>query len=86
MTARRRFLLEGLWLPGALFKTLTLESLSEYKGPMYGFFETKFGTLMIRTTEQIRADGDVAELLGVEKSSPLFCVERVCPSPTTTSR
>jgi GntR family transcriptional regulator len=73
-------ILEELWLPGALFKALTLERLAEYKGPMYGLFETEFGTRMIRATEQIRAasaDADAAELLAVEKSSPLLCVERV---------
>jgi len=46
-------ILEELWLPGALFKALTLERLVEYKGPMYGLFETEFGTRMIRATEQI---------------------------------
>jgi GntR family transcriptional regulator len=73
-------ILEELWLPGALFKALTLERLVEYKGPMYGLFETEFGTRMIRATEQIRAasaDADAAQLLAVEKSSPLLCVERV---------
>lgn len=73
-------ILEELWLPGALFKALTLERLVEYKGPMYGLFETEFGTRMIRATEQIRAasaDADAAELLAVEKLSPLLCVERV---------
>ncbi|MFC5474239.1 GntR family transcriptional regulator [Paraherbaspirillum soli] len=73
-------ILEELWLPGALFKALTLERLVEYKGPMYGLFETEFGTRMIRASEQIRAaaaDDEAVELLGVEKLSPLLCVERV---------
>ena len=73
-------ILEELWLPGLIFKALTLEHLNEYKGPMYGLFETEFGTRMIRATEQIRAasaDDEVAQLLDVEKMSPLLSVERV---------
>lgn len=73
-------ILEELWLPGAIFKTLTLERMEEYKGPMYGLFETEFSTRMIRASEQIRAtsaDVEAAELLRVELKSPLLCVERV---------
>ncbi len=69
-----------MWLPGALFKGLTAERLSEYKGPMYGLFETEFGTRMIRATEKIRAvdaDFEVAELLAVASGTPLLSVERV---------
>jgi GntR family transcriptional regulator len=36
-------ILEDLWLPGAPFKGLTAERLSEYDGPMYALFETEFG-------------------------------------------
>ncbi len=50
-------ILEELWLPGQLFKGLSAERLVEYKGPMYGLFETEFGTRMIRATEKIRAVG-----------------------------
>lgn len=73
-------IVEEIWLPGVLFKGLTADRLSEYKGPMYGLFETEFGTRMIRATEKIRAvtaDGDTAELLGVGVSTPLLSVERV---------
>lgn len=73
-------ILEEIWLPGALFKGLTAERLSEYKGPMYGLFETEFGTHMIRATEKIRAidaDFEVAELLAVASGTPLLSVERV---------
>jgi GntR family transcriptional regulator len=73
-------ILEELWLPGVIFKGLTLERLAEYRGPMYGLFETEFGTRMIRATEQIRAasaDQEVAQLLGVKPLSPLLSVERV---------
>lgn len=73
-------ILEELWLPGAIFKSLTLERLVEYRGPMYGLFETEFATRMIRATEQIRAasaDMEVAQFLSVPPMSPLLSVERV---------
>ncbi|MBC3884901.1 GntR family transcriptional regulator [Undibacterium griseum] len=73
-------ILDDLWLPGSIFKGLTAERLNEYKGPMYGLFETEFGTHMIRASEQIRAicaDETVAQLLQIEKGTPLLNVERV---------
>ncbi|MBI1892074.1 MAG: GntR family transcriptional regulator [Burkholderiales bacterium] len=73
-------IVEELWLPGTLFKGLTAERLIEYKGPMYGLFETEFGTRMIRATERIRAviaDESNAELLQISVGTPLLSVERV---------
>jgi GntR family transcriptional regulator len=73
-------IVEELWLPGAIFRGLTAERLVEYKGPMYGLFETEFGTRMIRAAEKIRAvsaDIDTAQLLGVVPDTPLLSVERV---------
>jgi len=73
-------ILEELWLPGLLFKGLTAERLVEYKGPMYGLFESEFGTRMIRASEKIRAigaDATAAEYLHVPQGSPLLCAERV---------
>lgn len=73
-------IIEELWLPGLIFKGLTAERLIEYKGPMYGLFETEFGARMIRATEKIRAVAaaeDVAELLGISVNTPLLSVERV---------
>jgi GntR family transcriptional regulator len=73
-------ILEEIWLPGSLFKGLTAERLSEYKGPMYGLFETEFGTRMIRATEKIRAIAappEVAALLTMAVGTPLLSVERV---------
>jgi GntR family transcriptional regulator len=73
-------ILEELWLPGIIFKGLTAERLIEYKGPMYGLFESEFGTHMIHAAEKIRAvaaDKDVAELLAVAVNTPLLSVERV---------
>ncbi|RZJ83487.1 MAG: UTRA domain-containing protein, partial [Massilia sp.] len=73
-------ILEELWLPGQLFKGLSAERLVEYKGPMYGLFETEFGTRMIRATEKIRAvaaDAATADYLKVPEGTPLLCGERV---------
>lgn len=72
--------LDEIWLPGAMFRGLTLERLSEYKGPLYAMFEAEFGTRMIRASEKIRAvaaDPAVAELLGVAPGYPLLSVDRV---------
>lgn len=72
--------LDEIWLPGNLFKKLTGERLAEYNGPLYGLFETEFGTRMIRADERIRAVAaatDVARLLKVATGSPLLLVERV---------
>jgi len=73
-------ILEDLWLPGGPFKGLTLETLSEDKGPMYALFETQFGVRMVRATEKIKAvsaDTDAAQLLGVPEGHPLLSVERL---------
>jgi len=73
-------IVEELWLPGQIFKGLTFERLVEYKGPMYGLFETEFGTRMIRASEQIRAvcaDAGAAQLLDIDVNTPLLSSERV---------
>jgi GntR family transcriptional regulator len=72
--------LDDIWLPGHLFKGLTAERLSEYRGPMYGLFETEFGVRMIRAEEQLRAvaaDPAAADLLNVKAGAPLLSVERL---------
>ena len=76
----RPVVLDEIWLPGALFKGLTAERLADYKGPMYGMFETEFGVRMIRAEEKIRAlaaDAADAELLAVPGGTPLLSVERL---------
>ena len=73
-------IVEEMWLPGVTFKGLTAERLVEYKGPMYGLFESEFGTRMIRATEKIRAvcaDAGVAALLHIAIDTPLLASERV---------
>lgn len=72
--------LDEIWLPGAMFRGLTFERLSEYKGPLYAMFESEFGTRMIRATEKVRAvaaEPAVADLLHVPVSFPLLSVERI---------
>jgi GntR family transcriptional regulator len=72
--------LDDIWLPGHLFKGLTADRLSEYRGPMYGLFESEFGVRMIRAEEKIRAvaaDEADARLLGVTLGAPLLSVERL---------
>ena len=71
---------DEIWLPGALFKGLTMERLVDHKGPMYGMFEVEFGVTMIRAEEKIRAqaaDANVAQWLAVPAGTPLLSVERL---------
>ncbi len=76
----RPVVFDDIWLPGRLFKGLSAERLSGYRGPMYALFETEFGVHMVRAEEKIRAvaaDAAAAELLGVAPGSPLLSVERL---------
>ena len=76
----RPVVLDDIWLPGSLFKGLTAERLSDYRGPMYGLFESEFGVRMIRAREKLRAvaaDELAASWLGVAAGAPLLSVERV---------
>jgi len=76
----RPVVLDDIWLPGQQFKGLTAERLSDYRGPMYGLFESEFGVRMIRATEKIRAvaaDAAAAALLGIGVGAPLLSVERL---------
>jgi GntR family transcriptional regulator len=76
----RPAVLDEIWLPGALFRGLTAERLAAYSGPLYGLFETEFGTQMIRASDRIRAvaaDDAVANELAVVTGTPLLLVERL---------
>jgi len=76
----RPVVLDDIWLPGHAFKGLTAERLSEYKGPMYGLFESEFGVRMIRAEEKLRAvaaDADAAALLALRPGAALLSVERL---------
>ncbi len=72
--------LDEIWLPGPLFKGLTADKLSSWRGPMYGLFEAEFGLRMVRAEEKIRAVAappDDAALLAVAAGAPLLLVERL---------
>jgi GntR family transcriptional regulator len=76
----RPVVLDEIWLPGGLFKGLSAERLSQYRGPMYALFETEFGVHMIRASERIRAvqaDEAAAQWLEVPEGAPLLSVERL---------
>ena len=76
----RPVVLDDIWLPGQAFKGLTAERLADYKGPMYGLFESEFGVRMIRAEEKLRAvaaDADAAALLTLPPGAPLLSVERL---------
>ena len=80
LAAAKPVVLDEIWLAGALFKGLSVERLADYKGPMYGMFETEFGVCMIRAEEKIRsvaADAVSARLLAVAPGAPLLSVERL---------
>ena len=72
--------LDEIWLPGPLFKGLSADKLSAWRGPMYGLFEAEFGVRMVRAEEKIRAVAaadDDAAVLGLPPRSPLLLVERL---------
>ncbi|WP_076591525.1 GntR family transcriptional regulator [Herminiimonas arsenitoxidans] len=73
-------ILEELWLPGSIFKGLSVERVLQYKGPMYALLETEFGTQMIRAVENIKAvvaDQVAADLLQLPVNTPLLSVTRI---------
>lgn len=80
LASGRPVVFDEIWLPGAMFKGLTVERLAESRGPMYGLFESEFGVRMIRAEEKIRAvaaDAASARVLGVPPGTPLLGVERL---------
>lgn len=73
-------ILENVWLPGNLFKTLSRETLANDQGPMYALFESQFGVRMVRADERLKAvaaHAEAAHLLRVPTGFPLLSVERV---------
>lgn len=72
-------ILEDLWLPGAAFKGLTAQQLSDFSGPTYAMLELAYGVRMVRADEKIRAvlpDPEQAKWLDVPVSAPLLSVTR----------
>src|SRR3546814_10287845 len=75
----RPTVIDDIWLPGSLFRSLTLELLAANKAPLYGLFETEFGVSMVRADEKLRAvaaPAEIAGLLGVEPGAPLLQGDR----------
>ncbi|RIY40269.1 GntR family transcriptional regulator [Neopusillimonas maritima] len=73
-------ILDDIWLPAAVFKGLTAESLTRYRGPLYALFESEYGVSMVRAEEKIKAvaaSDDQAGLLNIVSGSPVLQVERV---------
>jgi GntR family transcriptional regulator len=73
-------ILDDIWLPGAVFRGLTADSLSRYRGPLYALFESEFGVSMVRAEEKIRAiiaSAEQARMLQVQPGAALLQVERV---------
>ena len=71
---------EEIWLPSSRFKGLSLETLNEWHGPMYAFYESKHATHMVRAEEKIKAiaaDESLAAHLQLTLGAPLLSVERV---------
>lgn len=78
--SRKPVVVDEIYLPGEIFKGLTLEMLQSWGGSLYSLFETHFGLRMIRAQERIRAvaaDRSVSEALKVPEGKPLLSVERV---------
>jgi GntR family transcriptional regulator len=73
--------LDDIYLHGQLFKGLSAERMTAYKGPMYRLFEAEFGVHMARAEEKIRAvaaDAAQAAVLQVPEGAPLLSVDRLC--------
>jgi len=73
-------LVDEIYLPGDTFQGLNIEMLKDWRGSIYGLFESRFAVRMLSAREKIRAvaaDRNVAETLGVAEGSPLLSVERV---------
>ncbi|WP_341679113.1 GntR family transcriptional regulator [Niveibacterium sp. SC-1] len=73
-------LVDEIYLPGDVFQGLNIEMLKDWRGSIYGLFESRFGVRMLSAREKIRAvaaDRNVAETLGVAEGVPLLSVERV---------
>jgi GntR family transcriptional regulator len=72
--------LDEIYLRGDTFAGLSLDTLKDWQGSLYGLFESRFGARMVRAEERLRAvaaDRTAADLLRVPEGSPLLSVERV---------
>jgi GntR family transcriptional regulator len=70
---------ELIYLLATRFQGITLERLTSWPRPLYGFYETEFATHMVRAEEHIKALGAdhlVAEHLSLNEAAPVLQVER----------
>lgn len=77
---QRPAVFEQIWLPTQIFKDVTQEKLTNYKGTLYGWFEAEYNVRMIRAVEKLRAVMGTAEVndqLGVALDVPLLFIERL---------
>lgn len=73
-------ILEQIWLPGVVFKGLSLDLLREHEGSMYAMFEAEFGVSMLRADEKLKAVAATeaqAAAMQLPLAEPLLFVERV---------
>jgi GntR family transcriptional regulator len=78
--AGKPVVLDEIYLRGDTFAGLSLDTLKDWQGSLYGLFESRFGARMVRAEEKLRAvaaDRTAADLLKVPEGSPLLSVERV---------
>jgi len=71
---------EEIWLSATRFKGLSLDKLNEWSGPMYAFYESQYGTHMVRAEEQIKAinaNQELATHLELPLGHALLLVDRV---------
>lgn len=73
-------ILDTIWLPAQVFKSLSSEAVMQNREPLYAWFEGQFGVSMVRADESIRAvaaSETSAQRLQVAVGTPLLQVERV---------
>jgi GntR family transcriptional regulator len=73
-------ILDEITVSATMFPGLTLAKFEEWKGAIYGLFESAYGVRMIRAEERLRAlkaDESGAALLAVPVGTPLLCVDRI---------
>jgi GntR family transcriptional regulator len=78
--AGKPVVLDEIYLRGDTFAGMSLDTLKEWQGSLYGLFESRFGARMVRAEEKLRAvpaDRTASDLLKVPEGSPLLSVERI---------
>ena len=71
--------LDEIWISAVRFKGLTADRVEQFKGPLYGLFESEFGIRMIRAEERISAQkiGEPeASLLHMSVGEAVLVVDR----------